>query len=43
MNIRQWAKRQTVQYYKMLNGAKSTMTDERLAKLEQIGFPWTKQ
>ncbi|GFH61945.1 hypothetical protein CTEN210_18421 [Chaetoceros tenuissimus] len=36
-----WVNNQRTQYKLMSNGSKSQMTEERLEKLEDIGFTWT--
>jgi hypothetical protein len=35
-----WCKHQRQQYKKYMNGMKSTMDNERICRLESIGFDW---
>ena len=42
-SLAQWVKRQRHQYKLKVEGKRSTMTDERKATLEQVGFIWNSQ
>jgi hypothetical protein len=41
--LARWVKRQRYQYKLMVEGKQSTMTDERVTALEDIGFVWDSQ
>jgi hypothetical protein len=38
--LAQWVKRQRYQYKQKLEGKRSTMSDERIQALEDVGFVW---
>ena len=40
-SLSQWVRQQRLQYKKWKNGTKSTMTSQRMEKLEKIGFEWS--